>query len=63
MFYVFNNTDGFYAAPEPFKTREEAEAFIKHFKTERFKHQGYYFTSDMKRIDPADVDLRIEEGD
>ena len=56
---VFNYTDGIPAHHEFFKTKEEAEEFIKQFR-KRFEFQGYYLTSDRERISPNDVDLRIE---
>ena len=57
-FHVFNYTDGIPASDKFFKTKEEAEEFIKSFR-KRFEVQGYYLTSGMERISPQDIDLRI----
>jgi len=57
-YVVFNQTDGIMASPGSFDSKEKAEEFIKGFR-ERFKFQGYYFTSKMERIDPEDVELEI----
>ena len=57
-YIVYNKTDGIMASQESFNSPEEAEKFIKSFR-ERFKFQGYYFTSNMERIDPKDVELEI----
>ena len=59
-FLVFNATDGFYASPDEFKTKEEAEQFVKDF-PKRFIQQGYYLTSNRERIEPECVLLKIEE--
>lgn len=56
---VFNYTDGIPASDKFFKTKEEAEEFIKNFR-KSFEFQGFYLTSSMERISPDDVDLRID---
>jgi hypothetical protein len=61
-FLVFNATDGVYASPEAFKTREEAEMFCAEFRN-RFKAQGYYSDSNWNKISPDDIQLRIQEVD
>ena len=57
---VWNVTDGLPATEEWFKTPEEAKQFIKEFR-QRYKDlQGYYLTSDRKRIDPDEIRLKIK---
>ena len=60
-FTVFNETDGVYASAEKFDTEKEAEEFIEDY-LEIYKKQGYYFTNNMRRIDPKDVELTIKEN-
>lgn len=57
-FIVMNITDGIHASPEVYKTRAEAEAFVKNF-PKRFKLMGYYLTARQERIKPEDVVLEI----
>lgn len=59
-YLVFNKTDGFFAHPETFGTKQEAQEFINEF-PKRFERQGYYLTADRIRIDPSEVDLEIHE--
>jgi len=59
-YMVMNQTDGIPASPCPFESREKAEEFCKMFR-QRFKTQGYYFTSSQQRINPEDVELEIVE--
>jgi hypothetical protein len=58
-FLVFNATDGVYASPDEFKTKEEAEKFIMEF-PKRYERQGYYRTSRWEKIDAREVLLKIE---
>jgi len=55
---VMNMTDGIPAAPNTFGTISQAKNFIKQF-VKRYKKQGYYKTSDGRRIDPEFVELQI----
>jgi len=57
-YIVYNQTDGIIASPDSFKSPVEAEVFITNFR-KRFRFQGFYLTSDMIKIDPADVELEI----
>ena len=59
QYLVFNKTDGIYASSEPFKTREDAEKFIKEF-PKRYERQGYYRNSRMEKMRAEDVELEIE---
>lgn len=59
-YIVQNKTDKIPASEAPFKSREEAEDFIKKFR-KRFKLQGYYKTSNFERIHPNEILLEIEE--
>ena len=61
-FTVFNSTDGFFATPETFKTREVASAWIVEFRN-RYRGQGYYSTSDRTRISPDEIMLDILDPD
>jgi hypothetical protein len=58
FYEVFNETDGIPASPHSFKTKKEAQDYITQFRA-RYSHQGYYFTSNMERINPKDVKLKI----
>lgn len=58
FYEVFNETDGIPASSHSFKTKKQAEDYIIQFR-ERYKRQGYYFTSNMERINPKDVKLKI----
>jgi hypothetical protein len=61
MFYVFNETDGILASPEPM-TRVECDRFMLQFRM-RFAGQGYY-ASASGRIPLADLRLkRIPEAE
>lgn len=57
-FGVFNATDGFFAHPEAFKTKKQAEEFILRFPL-RYAAQGYYRTANREMISPNDVKLEI----
>lgn len=61
-YIVFNHTDGIIASPPDttYATKKDAKEFIESFK-QRFTKQGYYFTSNMERINPEHVDLEIIE--
>ena len=59
-FEVFNATDGISAAPGLFATFDEAYDFTVEFR-QRFKKQGYYLDNAHRRINPADIDLQINE--
>jgi hypothetical protein len=61
LYYVFNETDGILAHPEPM-TRAEADQFMIQFR-ERFAAQGYYASS-RGRIPIAELRLkRIPEDE
>jgi len=53
---VFNYTDNIYASNEVFKTKKEANDFIKSFRN-RFKSQGYYRDNRMNKIPIKEIDL------
>jgi len=55
---VFNYTDNVYASSEVFKTKKQANDFIKKFRN-RFKKQGYYKTNQWEKINPEHIDLEI----
>lgn len=55
---LFNQTDQVFAWPEPFATRQEAEAAAREFRA-RFARQGYYLTVSGLRIAPEDIELEI----
>jgi hypothetical protein len=66
-FIVHNDTDGFPASPDIFKSRKSAEAWIERFRAS-FKRNaneefpdGVYKTSSCEYIHPKDINLRIEE--
>lgn len=68
-FIVHNDTDGFPASPDIFKSKADAEAWIERFRAS-FKRSanvragfpdGFYKTSECIRIHPKDINLRIEE--
>jgi hypothetical protein len=54
LFFIFNETDGLYAHPEPM-TRAEADEFMVAFR-QRFERQGYY-ASVSGRIPLAELRL------
>ena len=55
---IFNYTDNIYATNEVFKTKKQANDFIKQFRN-RFKKQGYYKTNQWEQINPEHIDLEI----
>jgi hypothetical protein len=55
-YMVFNYTDNIYATGETFKTKKEANDFIKEFRN-RFYKQGYYRDNQMNKIAIEDIDL------
>ncbi len=57
-FALWNATDGVYAAPGTFMTREAAEDYAKAFRA-RYARQGYYLTTDGLRIPPESVELEV----
>ena len=66
-FIVHNDTDGFPASAEIFKSRKDAEAWTERFRAS-FKRSankefpdGFYKTSSCHYIHPKDINLRIEE--
>ena len=66
-FIVHNDTDGFPASAEIFKSKADAEAWIERFRAS-FKRSaneefpdGFYKTSECIRIHPNDIKLTIEE--
>lgn len=58
MFMLWNDTDHLFASPDTFETEAQAEAFAERFRR-RFVIQGYYLTSDRRRIAPDDVELTV----
>ena len=61
-YMVFNYTDDIYASPHTFKTKKEANDFIKSFR-KRFETQGYYRDNRHRQIKPQDIDLlAVSEG-
>ncbi len=60
-FKVFNATDGIFASPGSFKTRDQAERFMIRFRS-RFRLSGYR-TSAGHRISAAEIQLEITESE
>jgi len=58
-FLIFNATDGLYAHPDPFATREEAERFATEIR-QRFDRHGYYASCEG-RIPVSELKLTTEE--
>jgi hypothetical protein len=56
--WVFNETEGIYAWPEPFPTEDAAAAFAADFR-QRYSRQGYYLTADGRRIAPEEIELLV----
>ena len=56
LYYVFNETDGLMAHPDPM-TRVECEAFMAEFR-QRFARQGYY-ASCAGRIPVSELRLSL----
>lgn len=61
-YIVMNDTDGIIASPDIFSSKKEAQTYIDNF-SKRYDNQGYYLTSNRKRINPKSVRLRITESD
>jgi len=59
-YVVLNQTDGVMASPEVFPSKKEAKDFVEDFR-KRFEKQGYYLTSNQKRIDPSNIRLEIKD--
>lgn len=57
-YVVFNRTDGIMASRGSFPSKKKANEWIVEFR-KRFEVQGYYFTNNMQRIAPADVELEV----
>ena len=60
-YIVFNATDGLPAFPEIFPTNEAARDACQKFRDRIRRLQGHYLTTSGQRIDPNEVDLRIEK--
>lgn len=60
-FKVFNATDGIFASPGSFRTREQAERFLTRFRS-RFENDGY-LTSARQRIPASEIRLEITDGE
>jgi hypothetical protein len=60
-YQVFNDTDGFPAAPYLFDTEEKAKEWISSWRKQLQEVQGYYLTSMHERISPNDVVMLIQE--
>lgn len=56
MFRLFNSTDGVWADPRSFRTKEQAERAAEEFRGR------YYLTADGRRIAPTEVELEVREG-
>jgi hypothetical protein len=61
-YMVFNYTDDIYASNDVFKTKKEANDFIKSFR-KRYEGQGYYRDNRMNKIDIEDIDLMVIPSD
>jgi len=61
-YMVFNYTDDIYASNDVFKTKKEANDFIKSFR-KRYEAQGYYRDNRMNKIDIEDIDLMVIPSD
>ena len=60
QYTIFNHTDGIPGpSPEPFETKEAAQAFIDRWRAALQKHQGYYSTNQWGRIPVDAVELEI----
>lgn len=60
---VFNHTDGIPATSESFDTFMDAKSWIESWRTNLNKQQGFYLTSDLRRIPVDDVAMKIHEVD
>lgn len=60
-FWVWNDTDGVSASPEPFVSRDDAVTFIAEYR-ERYRERGYQ-TSRGVRIAADAIELRITESE
>lgn len=58
LYQLLNETDQILAAPDVFKTKEQAEACADTLR-QRFVAQGFYLTAEGKRIAPDDVKLIV----
>jgi hypothetical protein len=58
MFMLWNDEDSIPASRELFKTRADARAYARSFRR-RFAQQGYYLTTDWRRVAPKDIQLTI----
>ena len=56
LYFVYNETDGIIAYPEPM-TRAECDEFMTEFRV-RFTEQGYYLTAAGYEIPAAEVRLK-----
>lgn len=59
-YVVWNDTDNISTHWDTFKSKKEAEKFIKEFR-ERFKQQGYYRDNQWNKIAPKDIQLTIKK--
>lgn len=58
MYQLWNETDNILAAPDMFKTKEQALACADILR-KRFASQGFYLTTEGKRIAPEAVRLVV----
>lgn len=58
LYQLLNETDQILAAPDLFKTKEQAEACAEKLR-QRFVTQGFYLTAEGKRIPPDNVKLIV----
>tara|TARA_B100000927_G_C16345311_1_gene421051 strand:- start:263 stop:472 length:210 start_codon:yes stop_codon:yes gene_type:complete len=57
-YMVFNYTDNLYATQSQFKTKKDANEFIKKFR-KSFEKQGYYRDNRRNKISPKHIDLEV----
>ncbi len=61
-YFLYNSTDDLLVSDEGYDTPEEAEN-LAHAKRKFFKeHQGYYLTTDSRRINPLEIDYMVLKG-
>jgi hypothetical protein len=59
-YLIFNQTDGIYASPIEFNTKEAAIRYTEKLR-DKYRSQGYYLTSDRHRIPPEAIDYSIKK--
>jgi hypothetical protein len=62
MYQLWNETDKILAAPDIFETKVQAQAYADTLR-KRFSSQGFYLTSEGKRISPEAVRLIVVPAD